>query len=169
MATASEFGLTGPTVAFDSVMRRMPLLLLCGVMACTDGATGPSPLFPSYYLTEIDGQRLPAAGSDLPDGAVVLSAHFQFLRLGRSRGSDPSLVTYYRWIRFADHTEDTSTVELLYTLADGELRIDLCPPTADCLVPSELIGPADRDELVLTHYLANAPRSVYRFFPVLPD
>jgi hypothetical protein len=164
-----ERAATGPMVSQASGMKRLSALLACGIIACGDGGTGPSALYPSYFLSEIDGQLLPASGHDLPDGAVVLSAHLQFPRRGRPRGSDPSVVSYYRQIRFADQTTDTGTVELLYTVAEGELHIDLCPPTADCLVASELIGPADRNELVLTHYLANAPQSVYRFFAVLPD
>lgn len=150
-------------------MRRIFPLLALALAACGTDPIGPSDLHPSYGLTSIDGRLLPTADQNVPTGAVIVNSWIMFGRDDRPRGTEAPLASYYRAVRLADGTVETSTTDLLYTLANGQLRIDLCPPGSTCLIPSELIGPAGRDGLVLTHHFAGQPGSVYRFDPVLPE
>jgi len=150
---------------FPAVLLLVPLAIL----GCDEGLGPGSSLYSSYFLSTIDGQLLPAPDSEVPEGAVVVAATLSFPRAGRAREGEAALVRYIRRIRLADQTEQEVRIDLNYQVTDGELTIDLCPPLALCLVPTVLVGPADRDELLLTHYLANRPRSVYRYFAALPD
>ncbi|MGE0553851.1 MAG: hypothetical protein AB7R55_10525 [Gemmatimonadales bacterium] len=145
------------------------LLVSLAVVGCDEGLGPGSSLYSSYFLSTIDGQLLPAPDDEVPEGAVVVAATLSFPRAGRARDGETALAGYIRRIRLADQTEQEVRIDLNYRVTDGELTIDLCPPLAFCLVPTLLVGPADRDELLLTHYLANAPGSIYRFFAALPD
>jgi len=145
------------------------LLVSLAVFGCDEGLGPGSSLYPTYFLSSIDDQPLPAPDDEVPEGAVVIAAHLGFPRGGRTREGEVALVSYTRWIRLADQTEQQVRIDLNFWVTDGELTIDLCPPLAFCLVPTELRGPAERNELRLTHYLADRPGSVYRFFAALPD
>jgi hypothetical protein len=139
--------------------------------ACTSTAE-PSGLYSSYFLSAIDGDLLPAPTKDLPAGSVVESGYLFFGRQGRPRAAAndrTGVVTYTRTVRDPNQQVETVSLELAYSISHGELRIDLCPPGALCLVPTELAGPVDASTLVLTHMLAGSPRSVYRFHAALPD
>lgn len=152
-------------------MKRRALLLALALAAGCDGdPIGPSALYPGYFLASIDGDLLPAPADDLPEGGVVLAAGLAFPRGMRARGADGSpFVTYSRLLQLPGQDPERILVQLNYTLADGQLTVNLCPPYALCLIRTELVGPATRDSLVLTHYLGNQPRSVYRFYAALPD
>lgn len=150
-------------------MKRIPLLALICLLGCGT-STGPSPLYSSYFLATLDGKPLPVALGT--DGSRLEALTLGFGTGIRPRGSQPvtRTVWYVQLIRRPDQTIEHSSVQLNYTLDDAVLRIDLCPPLADCLVSSELVGPVeDRYEMVLTHYLAGQARSVYRFVAALPD
>jgi len=145
----------------------LPVLLTAGC----DSAAGPSPLYPSYFLSAIDNDPLPVPFAE--DGSVLLAGSLGFGdgEPGATTGPVTGLVSYSTVIRRPDQSLAHSTVDLDYTISDGVLRINLCPPLALCILSTELVGPvAGRtSELVLTHYLAGSPTAVYRFFPSLPD
>ena len=145
----------------------LPVLL---TVAC-DSAAGPSPLYPSYFLSAVDNAPLPVPFAE--DGSVLLAGSLSFAdwEPGAATGPVTGLVSYSTVVRRPDLSLAHATVELDYTISDGVLRINLCPPLALCIVSTELIGPITgrTSELVLTNYLAGSPAAVYRFFPSLPD
>jgi hypothetical protein len=150
-------------------MRRIVLLALAGLLGCTT-STGPSPLYSSYFLSTLDGKPLPVDFGT--DGSRLDALWLGFDTGVRPRAGQPvtGRVRYTQIIRRPDQTIDHSSVQLNYTIQDQVLRIDLCPPGALCLVATELVGPVgNRDQLLLTHYLAGQPGSVYRFGAALPD
>jgi hypothetical protein len=61
------------------------------------------------------------------------------------------------------------TVELEFEVEDGDVRIDLCPLLALCVLPTALDGRVDDRELVLTHFLGGESRAVYRYTAALPE
>jgi hypothetical protein len=150
-------------------MKRPVLLLTVGLLACTTDVIGPTGLYPGYSLVSIDGQLLPVADDETPSGAVIIAASLVFPRAGRPRGTENSLVSYTRWFRTANQPIERLTLELDFAVDDGEVRINLCPPLALCIVPTELIGQVDARELELTHVLAGQPRAVYRYTAALPE
>jgi hypothetical protein len=107
----------------------------------------------------------------LPDGWLLVSGSLAFGDQDRPRlgTTAEDLVAYSRTVRRPDNVEETSTIDLRYTISGGTITIDLCPPLALCVARTELIGPFDPDELVLTHFLANTARSVHRFIAARPD
>ncbi len=139
-------------------------------LACA-GGVGPSPLYHNYFLSAVDGDPLPVPYSE--DGSELISGSLGFGPGGRPRAPGPATgtVNYTLIVRQADGTQQHSTVQLDYAVSNGELRINLCPPLALCIVSTELVGPilGPTEELVLTHHLAGNPGSVYRYFPTLPD
>jgi len=146
---------------------------------CYDG-TGPDnrELFGAYFLSSLNGEPLPASLEELPEGYLLVGAHLGFYQVVLPSGlsltsppefSEAGLVRYSQVVRDPEGAEQIWQVNLGYTVANGELRINLCPPLALCIAPTELVGPASRDELVLTHYFAQEPREVYRFIADLPD
>jgi hypothetical protein len=147
-------------------MRLIVPVLALALAACGTDPIDPSELHASYGLTTIDGELLPAADGNVPAGAVIVNSWIKFGRDGRPRGGGPLLASYYRAVRLTDGTIQASTEEFLYTLADGQIRIDLCQPGGACPVPSVLIGPAGQNGMVLTHHVGGQPGSVYRFDPV---
>jgi hypothetical protein len=68
-----------------------------------------------------------------------------------------------------DQTIQRSTSDLLYTIENDELRINLCPPLALCITTTELVGPVPEGalELVLTHYIGGQAGPVSHFSVVL--
>lgn len=149
-------------------MRRLALLVL--LLGCHNPAT-PGELYPGYFLSSVDGRPLPTATPDLPDGYVLVSGALGFGSSALPGDVDvvAGLVTYTQIVRDPDQVTQHWTTDLSYSVSGGELRINLCPPLALCIVSTELVGPADRTELVLTHVLAGQPRAVYRFLATLPD
>ena len=148
--------------------------LLFGAVALALGCAagvGPSPLYHNYFLSAVDGDPLPVPFAE--DGSELIASSLGFGPGGRPRVPGPSAgtVNYTVIVRQADGSQQHSTVQLDYAVSDGTLVINLCPPLALCIVQTELVGPilGPTDELVLTHYLAGNPGSVYRFFPTLPD
>ena len=135
------------------------------------GMVEPSPLYPSYFLTSVDAQALPVPFGT--DGSVLLSGGLGFDGLERPRVDGPTTgtVDYTVLIRRPDQSTQHSTVQLNYSISDGILRINLCPPLALCIISTELVGPivGRTSALVLTNYLGGNPGPVYRFFPSLPD
>jgi len=148
--------------------KTLPLLSLL-LVACTGDPIGPSQLYPGYSLVTINGELLPLPADDLPEGAEIIAANLVFPRVDRSRGEQSQLVSHTRWIRMADQTVDRVTLELAFTVDRGELRINLCPPLALCILTTELIGLVDSRELELTHFLAGQPQAVYRYTAALPE
>lgn len=150
--------------------RRFLLLSLFCLAACEYGMA-PSRLYPSYFLTSVDGKTLPVPSGS--DGSELLAGGLSFGGLTRVRQSNPvnGVVSYGLTLRHPDHSVTNSTVELNYSIENDTLRINLCPSLALCIVSEELIGPItdSHSELVLTHYLAGSPGAIYRFFPSLPD
>lgn len=152
-------------------------LALAGALAaCEDGPTGPAPngLYRGYFLSTVNGNPLPTATPDLPVGFTLVASQLSFPNPAsqtRPRGGRPILgfVAYTQVLRDGQGIDHPSTVQLGYTVSEGELRINLCPPFALCIAPTELVGPVDGTELLLTHYLSNQARSVYRFVASLPD
>jgi hypothetical protein len=148
--------------------------VLLGVALCAcSSPSEPSGIYSTYFLSAIDGQVLPAPAMDLPEGLVVESGWLFFGQLGRPRagrgGVLTDTVTYSRTVRGPNGQVDSATIDLVYSITRDTVRIDLCPPGALCLVPTELVGPVDRTTLVLTHMLAGTARSTYRFHAALPD
>lgn len=145
-------------------------LLLLTLAGCSS-STGPSPLYPSYFLSSVDGKPLPAPSN--PDGTAITYGGLSFDGEPRPHETGPSTgtVTYTIIYQRPDHSFERVENSLGYTVADGVLRINLCPSLALCLIPTELVGPFSHPNgpLVLTHYLGGAAQSVYRFFPSLPD
>ncbi|MGE0553852.1 MAG: hypothetical protein AB7R55_10530 [Gemmatimonadales bacterium] len=150
-------------------MKKTALLLSLLLASCTSDPIGPDGLYPGYSLLTINGQVIPAPDNDIPDGAEIISASLAFPRPDRSRGEQSQLVSYTRWIRMADQTVERLTLQLDYTVEDGELRINLCPPLALCILTTELIGQVDARELLLTHFLAGQAQAVYRYEAALPE
>ncbi len=151
--------------------RRFLLLSLFCLGACDHGGVVSSGLYPSYFLTAVDGKTLPVPLGG--DGSELLAGSLDFTGLIRARETGPvsGLVNYRQSVRNPDHSIGDSNVQLNYSIVDGVLRIDLCPPLAECIVSEELVGPLtdSHSELLLTRYLAGAPGTVYRYFPSLPD
>jgi len=146
------------------------LLSLLSLAAC-DYGTAASGLYPSYFLTSVDGETLPVPSGT--DGSELVAGGLSFGGPTRVRESKPvnGLVSYRLSLRLSDHSITTSNVDLNYSIENDTLRINLCPSLALCIVSEELIGPItdSHSELVLTHYLAGSPGAIYRFFPSLPD
>jgi len=146
-------------------MRRGFLALAVAVHLGCGSSTAPSPLYSHYTLMSLDGQPLPVAFGQ--DGTMLVSGFLDFGTLTRPRGPAPvsRTVKYGQDFQRPDQTVDHSETELDYTIQEGMLRIDLCPSGALCIASTELVGPfaGHQSELVLTHYLAGKPMSVYRF------
>jgi hypothetical protein len=134
---------------------------LLGLAACSNTVGPGVGLLTHYTLTSVDGVALPAPTSDLPEGWVVELAQLEFPR-DRPRGAG-SFVWYIQLIRGPDNTTNLSRTQLEFTVDGSHVSINLCPPLALCIVQTELIGEHLGDQLVLTHYLANQARSLYRF------
>lgn len=153
-------------------MKRLLMVATLGLAAaCAQSVEPPSPLYPSYFLATVDGAPLPVA---FEGGATLLSSHLVFAdpeALMLTGGVSTGMVRYIQRFRLADQTEQASEVQLDYQVAGDELRINLCPPLALCIAQTELVGTITNptDPLPLTHYLAGQARSVYRYFPALPD
>lgn len=152
-------------------MKRALMILAVLLTVGCGNAIGPSPLYPSYFLSAVDGKLLPVPFAG--DGSVLVASSLGFIDWERPRTTEPvtGLVSYTISVRRPDQSLEHSTIELDYSISDGVLRINLCPPLALCIVSSELVGPilGRTSELVLTNYLAGNPGSVYRYFPSLPD
>lgn len=149
-------------------MRRLVPLLALATLACADNPAAPSGLYPGYSLVTINGKFLPTRDDDTPPDAEIISGSLSFDR-ARPRAGTPGVVTYSRWLRRPNQPLERVTLELDYTVADGILRINLCPPLALCIITTELVGPAQVDRLVLTHFLGGVAGTVYQFHPALPE
>jgi len=155
------------------VMKRvLPALLLSVAVACADPA-GPSPslLYSSYFLFSVDGKFPPVPlGSD---GTMLLSSWLGFGDGGRPRGGTTmdGMVRYVQEVQRPGYPPERSDIYLNYQIRGDELRIDLCPPLALCIIESELVGTIEgrTAPLALTHYLGGQAGSVYQFYPALPD
>ena len=137
------------------------VLGLLGLATCSDPVGPGDGLYPHYALVSVDGAALPAPTSDLPEGWVVEHAQLAFPH-DRPRGAG-SFVWYVQLIRGPDNTTNLSRTHLEYSVEGNQVSINLCPPLALCIVPTELLGEVVGDQLLLTHYLANQAHSVYRF------
>lgn len=150
--------------------RTLRLLAVLLVAACAS-PVAPSPVYPGYFLSAVDGDPLPVPFAG--DGSVLLAGSLSFgdLPPGATSGTATGLVSYSTVVRRPDQSVHHFTEELNYTINEGVLRINLCPSLALCIISTELVGPilGRTSELVLTHYLGGNPGSVYRFFPTLPD
>jgi hypothetical protein len=148
-----------------SVFLTLPVLALLGC-----GNPGePGPLYPSYYLSFVDGKPLPVPfGSD---GSTLISRSLGFANSIRPREAGPSTgtVSMTEHIRRPDQSISLLRTDYAYSIEEGVIRINLCPRDVLCIVATELVGPiVDRPgELVLTHYVGGKPGSVHRYFPVL--
>ena len=146
------------------MIRGLLALVLAAQLGC-GASTAPSSLFSRYLLRSLDGKSLPVAFGQ--DGSMLVSGLLDFGTLVRARGPEPvsGTVRYVLEIRRPDQSVDRSDTHLNYTIQDEVVRIDLCPPGALCITTTELVGPLDSQttELVLTHYVAGRPQSVYRF------
>lgn len=147
-------------------MLTLMLFLGCG------SPIDPNALYPGYSLSMVDGQLLPVPFGG--EGTLLLAGGLAFRGENRPRiveGGSEGTVSYTTLVRRPDQTTQHSIVELDYVVSDGVLHIDLCPPQAQCLVSTELVGPvvSRLSELVLTHYLAGNPGTVYRYSPALPE
>jgi len=152
-------------------MRRIaPILPILAILSC-GSPVGPGPLYPGYFLSKVDDQYLPVPYGE--DGSLLLAASLSFSPDPRPREPEAPGGTVHLslFIRRPDQTTQQSLQDLVYTIQNGEVHINLCPPLALCITTTELIGPVlDRyEELVLTHYLAGQPGTVYHYFPALPD
>jgi len=150
-------------------MKHALLIVALVIAPGCNSPVAPSPLSPNYFLSAVDGHPLPALYN--ANGDVLVAASLDFKSTLRTRNGPAKLVSYSISVDQHAYSLMHSTVELGYTISDGVLRIDLCPPIAACLVSTELVGPiADRtSELVLTSYVNGAKGSVYRYFPSLPE
>ena len=152
-------------------MKRGSALLIAVLALGCDSMTQPASLYRSYFLSAVDGQPLPVPYGQ--DGTVLLASGLSFAGADRPHEQGPSqgMVSYTLLVRRPDHTEQLSTIDLNYSIQDGTLYIDLCPPLALCITSTQLVGPItdSHAELVLTHWLAGHPMEVYRYFPALPD
>jgi hypothetical protein len=155
----------------EGKLSRAVLILASLVILGCDNPVEPSPLYPSYFLSAVDDDPLPAPYA--ADGSVLLAGTLGFADLERPRttATITGLVSYTISVRRPDQSLEQSTIELYYSITDGVLRINLCPPLALCIASTELVGPilGRNNELVLTYYLGGNPGSVYRYFPTLPD
>lgn len=149
-------------------MKRAVLALVVLVLGC-DETTGPGvDLYPSYFLSSIDGDPLPVPY--LPAGSQLIAGGLNFGQAGRPRGEVVTgLVSYALTIRRADQSIDQVRTDLAYMVENDVLRINLCPLNSACITSTELVGPVDRDHLVLTHYNTGQAMEVYRFVAALPD
>jgi hypothetical protein len=147
------------------------LSLVCAAACDYGGGTAASGVYPNYFLSSVDGKALPVPSGS--DGSELLAGSLDFGGLTRARGSGPvgGVVSYRLSVRHPDHSITSSNVQLNYSIGNDTLRINLCPSLAQCIVSEELVGPLtdSHSELVLTHYLAGNPGTVYRYFPALPD
>ncbi len=147
------------------------VLLLLGALGCTE-LSGPVPgrLYSGYDLRMIDSQFLPV---EVTPGALLLANGLAFGVIGRPRGEEggTGLVAYVTLIRQGNQNAVREVVHLNYAVDADEVRIDLCPPSANCLVPTELIGSvvAGGNELILTHFLNGQAGPVYHYFPALAE
>ncbi|HEV8600854.1 MAG TPA: hypothetical protein VGQ69_15945 [Gemmatimonadales bacterium] len=152
--------------------RALLILAVLLSLGCSDALQpSPSPLYPSYFLSSVDGQLLPVPYA--ADGTLLLAGSLGFGGLDRPRaeGQASGTVSYSLIVRWPDQSVHHSTIELDYTIEAGVLRINLCPPLALCIASTDLVGPilGPYQELVLTYYLSGNPGSVYRYGPALPD
>lgn len=152
-------------------MNRVAMLLAALLVLGCQNSVQPSPLYTSYFLTAVDDKPLPVPFAE--DGSVLLAGSLGFGTLDRPRAGETTqgTVSYTILVRRADQSQEHSTIALYYTIQDGELRINLCPPFAFCIASTELVGPIPEafHELVLTHYLGGNAVATYRYFPSLPD
>jgi hypothetical protein len=152
-------------------MKRGFLAFAIAVQLGCGTSTAPSPFASTYFLSTVDGKPLPVAFGT--DGSMLVAGMLNFGRGTRPRGPNPvnGTVYYVLNIERPDHSVDEPESWLNYSIRDGVLRIDLCPPEALCLVATELVGPIGdyAGELVLTYTLGGIPGSVYRFVAVLLD
>jgi len=150
--------------------RTRTVLLTAGLLACTS-ATGPSQLYPSYFLSQVDGSFLPVPYGQ--DGTVLKASHLGFPDGGRPRdgATAQGLVRYTLITQQPGQPEQRSDIDLEFEIRNGILTINLCPPLALCITTTELRGPAGKlaGELALTHYVGGVAGSVYRYQPVLLD
>ncbi len=150
-------------------MRPLKSFVILALVFGCDSPTGPNPIYPSYYLTNIDGKYLPIPWGG--DGSVLIDASLRFDRDTRPRKPTPTdgIVHSTLTIRALDQTLARSTVDLSYTIRNGELRINLCPPLVLCFALTELVGPVPDHglELVLTHYVGGLPVAVYHYSAAL--
>ena len=152
-------------------MKRAFIILAALLTPGCGNTVQPSLLYSSYFLSAVNGNLLPVPFAE--DGSMLLGGSLAFPDGGRPRAPGPAdgTVRYTILVRRPDQAQEHSTIELNYSIRDGVLRIDLCPPLALCIASTELVGPilGPTEELVLTHYLGGTPGSVYRYFPSLPD
>ena len=122
------------------------------------------------FRSMIDSQFLPV---EVTPGGLLLASGLAFGVIGRPRGDEggTGLVAYQTLIRQGNQNASRELVYLNYAVDGDEVRIDLCPPSANCLVPTELIGSVvpGGNELILTHYLNGRAGSVYHYFPALAE
>jgi hypothetical protein len=146
-------------------MRPVPAFLSLLLLLGCESTVGPNPIYPSYYLINIDDKFLPVPWGG--DGSVLIDATLLFDRETRPRAPRPThgTVRYTLTLRSPDQTLQRSTVDLDYAIQNGELHINLCPPPALCFALAELVGTVSDPalELVLTHYVGGLPVAVYRY------
>lgn len=153
------------------------VLLACLLVGCTANPveTGPEELYSGYFLSRVDDQALPVQTGEYPEGMILTGGFIGFLSGTVSHDSHgdrivSGLVRRSSVVRPAGGGAETlQQIDLAYRFSQGILRIDLCPPEANCLVPAELVGPADTNHLELTLTLNGTARSSYRYHAALPD
>lgn len=156
-------------------MKRVLLAFLLTGCTANSVEPGPEELYSGYFLSRVDDQILPVQTGEQPDGLILTGGFIGFLNGTVRYDSDgerivTGLVRRSNVVRPAGGGAETvHQIDLTYQFSQGLLRIDLCPPEADCLVPAELVGPADADRLELTLTLNGTARSSYRYHAALPD
>ncbi len=154
-------------------MRTSKLILGLGLGLACSSPVQPDPLYPSYVLTTVDGQFLPVPWGQ--DGATLVDAWLRFDRDPRPRAGEIGVlngtVRYSVRIRLPDQTVQQSIVDLDYSIQSSQLRINLCPPLALCILSTELVGiiPGPALELELTHFLGGMAEQVYRYSASLAE
>ena len=134
-------------------------LAACGTVVGPGGGLAPS----LFILGSVDGITLPTAPTGWPEGMVLEYAELRFPS-SRSRPSE-GRVTYATWIRSPNQNTVQNEAGFGYEIHGDRVTIDLCPVGAICLIPVQLIGGFEGEELVLTYYWNAEAGPVYRFYP----
>lgn len=144
-------------------MKRLILALI--VIAGCAQSTQPGRQL-SYFLASIDTKPLPATPIGWPADQRFEAASLSFGSIGRPQEGSSGTAAYTVTIN-----GQTSTSHYHFRVTSGILHIDLCPIGALCVaVLTELVGPIDGDQLVLTYSVGGGPASsVFRFQAALPD
>ena len=145
-------------------MKRPILLATMFVLAAC--STGPAQAGTAYFLRSIDGRNLPTANG-LPTGFELVFETLAFPTDWRPRTGDPAsgLARITTIVRGPDQRTERSATDHNFTVTGDQIRINLCPSLALCIVSTELVGTlSGSNDLVLTHVLGGQKRSVYHFY-----